>query len=320
MLRMRWRAVAGLLTALSAVSLVQSARAAPAHAVAAYSLVVSGHGEARVALYAEERGQGPPVVLLHGLGGSTYSWRFIAPVLARNHRVIAIDLKGFGRSSKVFDTAYSATDQARLIANFLVRRRLTNVTLVGHSFGGQVAMLTALQLNRREPGRIRNLALLDAPALPQPLTPIVAFMQQPVLPYALLTAVPPPLITRLALAPSPMLRLQRAYTEADAEAYSRPFWDAAARHAYVQTARQIVPVDLPGIVRHYRSIRQRTLLVWCTQDQVVPLATGKSLAQMLPNARLEQLDGCNHAPNDEAPQALAAALVRFLDPKSPENH
>lgn len=317
MLRMRWRAVAGLSTALFAVSLVQSEQAASAQAVAAYSLVVSGPGEPSIALYAEERGQGAPVVLLHGLGGSTYSWRFIAPVLARNHRVIAIDLKGFGRSSKVFDTAYSAADQARLIANFLVRRRLTNVTLIGHSFGGQVAMLTTLEFNRREPRRIRNLALLDVPALPQPLTPVVAFMQQPLLPYALFTAVPPPVMTRLALASSPLQRLQRPYNEADVAAYSRPLWNAAARHAYVQTARQIVPEGLDSIVRHYPSIRQRTLLVWCTQDQVVPLATGTSLLRMLPNARLEQLDGCNHAPNDEAPQALAAALARFLDRSTP---
>ena len=71
MLRMRWRAVAGLSTALVAVSLVQTEQAASAQAVAAYSLVVSGPGEPSIALYAEERGQGAPVVLLHGLGGST---------------------------------------------------------------------------------------------------------------------------------------------------------------------------------------------------------------------------------------------------------
>jgi pimeloyl-ACP methyl ester carboxylesterase len=277
-----------------------------------YTIDVAPPGAPPLTLYAQERGQGPTVVLLHGLGGSTYSWRYVAPVLARTHRVIALDLKGFGRSSKVFDTAYSATDQARLVATFLARRRLDHVTLVGHSFGGQVALLTAIMLARRDPSRIDQLALIDVPALPQPLTPLVAFMQQPVLPYALLTVVPPDVVTRLAVELSPGAALERRYTEADVHAYAEPFRDAAARHAYVQTSRQIAPSNLDSIVRRYRFVRQRTLLVWCADDQVVPLATGQALVRMLPHARLDQISGCNHAPPDEAPAALTRSLLRFL--------
>jgi pimeloyl-ACP methyl ester carboxylesterase len=312
MLRMRWlRALAGLAVFFSGCLPVGAGPWVEA-AVSRYTLDVSApHGQ-RISLYAEERGQGPPVVLLHGLGGSTYSWRFIAPSLAHRHRVIAIDLKGFGRSGKAFDTAYSATDQAHLIAEFITVRNLTGVTLIGHSFGGQVAMLTTLQLNRRTPSRIRDLVLIDAPALPQRLSPIVSLMQRPVLPYALLTALPPELVTSLALTPSPDHRYARAYTDADVEAYARPFHDAAARHAYVQTARQIAPGNLSDIVRAYRQIHQRTLLVWCTSDDIVPLATGQRLERMLPRARLERLEGCNHSPPDEAPIALTHALRRFL--------
>lgn len=284
------------------------------NAVTTYKLAVAGPANDPLTLYAEERGHGPTVVLLHGLGGSTYSWRFIAPALARTHRVIAIDLKGFGRSDKVFDTAYSAADQARLIETFLTRRGLRDVTLIGHSFGGQIALLIALDLQRRDPGRIHQLALIDAPALPQPLSPLVAFMQQPVLPYALLTILPPDLITRIALALSPARHpLTRPYTDADASAYAEPYREAAARHAYVQTSRQIVPLGFQHIRAAYARVRQPTLLVWCTDDQIVPLASGRALARMLPHAHLVQLQGCNHAPNDEAPAALSRALLRFLD-------
>ena len=306
MLRLRW-----LAAIILGVLIPAAAPAAGAPAVG-YWVDVAPPGEPPLALYAEEQGHGPAVVLLHGLGGSSYSWRFIAPVLARNHRVITLDLKGFGRSSKVFDTAYSAADQAKLVARFLARRRLSHVTLAGHSFGGQVALLTTIALARREPARIHQLVLIDAPALPQPLTPLVAFMQQPVLPYVLLTALPPDVITRLALAAPSRQRLARTYTDADATAYAGPFYDAAARHAYVQTARQIAPGNLDAIVERYRSVRQRTLLVWCTNDRVVPLATGQALARMLPDARLDQLAACNHAPTDEAPAALTRSLVRFL--------
>lgn len=287
---------------------------AAADTVSAYRLPVATGRDAPFSLYAEERGRGDPVVLLHGLGGSTYSWRHIAPVLARTNKVIAIDLKGFGRSDKAFDTAYSAADQARLIVAFLQRRGLRNITLVGHSFGGNVALLVALQLQRTAPLLVRRLVLIDAPALPQPLTPTVMLLQQPVLPYVLLTLVPPDLTTRIALLPTPGQRLNRHYSQDDASAYARPFYDAAARHAYIQTARLIEPESLPQLLAAYGSIRQRTLLVWCTNDDVVPLSTGKALLGMLPRARLEQLDGCNHVPTDEAPQALAKVITRFLKP------
>ena len=314
---LRWARL-GLCVVLSAAfggPLSAGAAIASNQPALAYKFPVREH-HGPISLYAEEFGRGDPIVLLHGLGGSTYSWRFIAPVLARSHRVIVIDLKGFGRSDKVFDTAYSATDQARLIARFLAGRGLSNVTLVGHSFGGVVALLTTIELKRRDPGRIRQLVLIDAPALPQPLSPIVALMQQPVLPYAIFTAIPPGIMTRIAIGTSSTQPLSRAYTEADARAYAEPLYDAAARHAYIQTARQIAPVLSPAALAHaYRRVSQRTLLVWCTHDEIVPISTGRALAALMPHARLEQIDGCNHTPTDEAPTALANSLVRFLSPR-----
>ena len=301
-----------LLAAITAPGAAAAAATAwPAGTKTAYFANVGDPGETALQLYVEEYGHGPPVVLIHGLGGSTYSWRFIAPLLARNHRVIALDLKGFGRSSKVFDTAYSAIDQARLVARFLARRRLSGVTIIGHSFGGQVALMAAL---RRDTGwRISRLALIDVPALPQRLSPVVAFMQQPVLPYILMTAVPSEILTALSLRLPTRQRYTRDYTAADAEAYAAPLQDAAARHAYIQTARQIVPDSLPEIVARYRMLRQPTLLVWCKGDEIVPASSGRALARILPNAELKTIQGCNHSPLDEAPGALAATLVSALN-------
>ncbi len=278
--------------------------------VRTYRVPVAQSDEGPFHLYAEERGQGAPLVLLHGLGGSTYSWRHVAPVLALSHRVIALDLKGFGQSDKVFDTAYSAHDQAQLVVQFLQRRNLRHVTLVGHSFGGQVALLTALQLQIVDPTRIAQLVLIDAPALPQPLSPVVAFMKLPVLPYALLSVIPPALLTALALIPGQ--RVEREATDQDVRAYAAPFYEASARHAYIQTALQIAPPGFDAVVSGYRKLKQRTLLVWCAGDDVVPVATGQRLAHLMPNARLHKISACNHSPPDEAPKALTRTLTRFL--------
>ena len=85
----------------------------------------------------------------------------MAPELATNHRVIAVDLKGFGQSDKPMDERYSVFDQAELLAQLIEDRNLRDLTLVGHSFGGGVALLLALEADQRLKGRISRLVLLN---------------------------------------------------------------------------------------------------------------------------------------------------------------
>ena len=106
-----------------------------------------GPPDAPVNLYYEEQGKGPPVLLLHGFGASTFTWRHVAPDLAETHRVIAVDLKGFGQSDKPFDERYSVSDQAELLAQLIEDKDLRDLTIVGHSFGGGVALRLALDAN-----------------------------------------------------------------------------------------------------------------------------------------------------------------------------
>src|SRR5690349_1242694 len=112
-----------LLAAL-AVVLVGAVRAQAAEpSQTTYMAELPVAGSASVRLHVEERGHGAPIILLHGLGMSGFTWRHIAPELAATHRVIAIDLKGFGRSDKPLDTTYSARDQAQLIAAFVEHKQ-----------------------------------------------------------------------------------------------------------------------------------------------------------------------------------------------------
>ncbi len=88
-----------------------------------------GPPEAPVKLFYQEEGKGPPLLLIHGFGASTYTWRYVAPELAQTHRVIAVDLKGFGQSDKPFDERYSVFDQAELLAQLIVDKDLRDLTL-----------------------------------------------------------------------------------------------------------------------------------------------------------------------------------------------
>ncbi len=273
-----------------------------------YFIALQAPGQGTVRLYAEEYGHGRPVLLLHGLGASTFTWRNIIPTLARTNRVIAVDMKGFGRSEKPFTQAYTPFDHANLILAFIRKRGLRNLTIVGHSFGGAIAMLVTIRLNETSPGRVRDLVLMDAPTYRQPGTAFVRFMKTPILPYAALTLVPPELSTWLSLDESQASKM----TLADVRGYAEPFYDAAARHALITTTRRIEPKHVERLTSQYPNVRQRTLIIWCEHDQTVPLATGKKLVRALPNARLRVLKGCGHVPQDERPEAVKKLLRSFL--------
>jgi pimeloyl-ACP methyl ester carboxylesterase len=282
----------------------------PETSTRAYRLEVAPPGQVPVHLYAEESGHGWPLLILHGLGASGYEFRRIARSLAMNHRVITLDLRGFGRSDKPFDQAYGVLDQAAYVAAFIKRRGLHDVTLAGHSFGGAVALAVTLDLNRTRPGLISRLILMNSPAFPQPLSLAAHLLRTPVAPYVFLNLVPPQITAQLSL--SNDAGNFGHITETDILSYAAPLRDPGAAHALIATARNVVPANVADLVRRYPTIKQPTLLVWCRTDPVVPLATGIALQRMLPNARLRIIEGCKHVPPEETPGELLAHMRRFL--------
>ncbi|MCH9806866.1 MAG: alpha/beta hydrolase [Alphaproteobacteria bacterium] len=295
--------VAMVVLALSPARLM----AAPSN-MSAYHVALQAPGQGTVRLYAEEHGHGRPVLLLHGLGASTFTWRNMIPKLARRHRVIALDLKGFGRSEKPFTQAYSPYDHANLVLAFIRKRKLRNLTIIGHSYGGAIALFATLRLNKTSPGRVRDLVLMNAPAYRQPKSTMVDFMNVPVLPYAALMLMPPELTTWLSLDKVQAEKL--SYEEV--RGYAQPFYDAAARHALITTARHIEPKHVDRLTARYPTIRQRTLILWCEDDRTVPISTGLKLAKTLPRGRLKVLKGCGHVPQDERPEAVNQLVSSFL--------
>jgi pimeloyl-ACP methyl ester carboxylesterase len=275
----------------------------------AYDVAVKSASGTTVRLHATETGTGSPLLLLHGMGGSSYSFRHIVGPLSQSHRVITLDLKGFGQSEKPFDAAYRPIDQAELVAAFLRQRRLSGVTLAGHSFGGAVAMLTTLLVNRSEPWRIKRLVLMNTPAFAQPLPRAQRFLTLPVIPYVALAVVPPLLNTRAALDVG--RRAAPRSTDTDAIAYAEPLYDAAGRHALIATTRAVTDPESLAFVPYYGTIRQPTLLIWCRNDPTVPLANGERLAKTLPHARLSVIEQCQHMPPEEHPVATHTLIRAF---------
>ena len=114
-----------------------------------------------------EAGQGPPVILLHGFGACAYSWRFLGPALAQDHRVFTLDLKGYGLSDKPEDGKYAMSDQADMVAEFIRTRDLHDLVVIGHSMGGGVTLMTYFKVREDDPARIKKLVLIDSAGYPQ---------------------------------------------------------------------------------------------------------------------------------------------------------
>ncbi|MEX1060627.1 MAG: alpha/beta fold hydrolase [Methyloceanibacter sp.] len=269
-----------------------------------------GPAEAPVKLYYQEEGKGAPLLLIHGFGASTYTWRYVAPELAQTHRVIAVDLKGFGQSDKPFDERYSVFDQAELLAQLIVDKDLRNLTLVGHSFGGGIALLLALEANQRLEGRITRLVLLDSIAYPQNIPVFFRLLDMPLVSQLGVRMVPPSVQTRVALK---IAYLDDSKIDPDeVEIYAAPLKTAAGKHAIIHTARQIMPKDLAEIAERYNTIELPTLILWCDHDRIVPLEVGLKLRRTLPNSTLRLIEDCGHMPQEEQPASTLKLLKGFI--------
>src|SRR5919106_2551872 len=220
-----------------------------------------GPPDAPVKLYYREEGSGRPLLLIHGFGASSFTWRRVAPALAETNRVILVDLKGFGQSDKPFDTRYSVFDQAELLAQLIEEKDLRDLTLVGHSFGGGVALLLALEAQHRLQGRIARIVLLDSIAFPQNIPVFFRMLDMPVVSQLGIRMVPPSVQARVAL--------RIAYFDdskidpEEVEAYAAPLKTAAGKHAIIHSARQIIPQDIAELSERYRTIELPTLILWC---------------------------------------------------------
>lgn len=262
-------------------------------------------------LHAELHGEtGDPLLLLHGFGTNGFTWRHWVADLARDHRVVVVEMKGFGTAPKPPDGRYSPLDQAELLERFILQRDLVNLTLVGHSLGGGVALLTALRLLRLDPPRLRRMVVVAGTAFPQPLSPWIRRAARPWLGPLLMRALPSRLVARKAL------ELAYAHHErvsrSQVEAYAEGLRSREGRRALAASARQLMPPGIETAVSRLHEITVPSLLLWGDRDRIVPPAMGQRLAGVLPQATLDVLPDCGHMPHEEEPEETLRRLRRFL--------
>jgi pimeloyl-ACP methyl ester carboxylesterase len=257
-----------------------------------------------------DEGRGPPLLLLHGFATSSYTWHAVIPELAKNHRVIAVDLRGFGASDKPIDEHYSIFDQADAVEALIEQENLHGLTLIGHSFGGGVALALALREQGRAQPHIRNLVLIDTIAYRQPVPIFFKLLEVPIAGDIGMALVPPEVQAAQGL--------RLAYYDRDkisarsVAEYANTLYSPAAKHALTETVAHIVPDNIDEISARYPSIRLPTLILWCTQDKVVPLKLGQLLHNNMPGAEFVVFADCGHMPQEERPEDTAGTIQAFL--------
>jgi pimeloyl-ACP methyl ester carboxylesterase/putative sterol carrier protein len=254
-------------------------------------------------------GEGPALLLLHGLGGSKVTWLSVLSSFAERHRVIVPDLPGHAESDKPV-AEYSPRFYARVMRRLLDAVDVERAAVVGNSLGGRIALELAL----RSPARVSALALLD-PSLPgfgwryaMAFTKVFP-TELGAIPFPLRARMMEVLIRRLFADPGRMP--QQAFSAA-AEEFIRIYRDPRARVAFLSSLRHIVTERPTTFFSTLRRIRQPTLIIFGAHDRLVAPRLGVRLAQHMPNATLVVLPDVGHVPQFEAKEETLERITAFL--------
>ncbi|MDQ3030962.1 MAG: alpha/beta fold hydrolase [Myxococcota bacterium] len=249
-----------------------------------------------------DEGEGPAVVMLHGFASSLETWAAVMPEVRARHRVLALDLRGFGWTDRP-DGDYSPEAQARLVLALMDEQGIERAAFVAHSFGASVALAIALIA----PERVTRVALYDAWVYSSQLPTFFHMARAEGVGEALFSIwYGERTEDRIALAFHDRSYVTQALVDDVQRALERPGTYAAAlasvraMHYEAQQAR-------------YAEIEQPALLMWGREDRVTPVSIGERLARDLPGARLVVYPGCGHFPMIEHARQSTRELVRFLE-------
>ena len=260
-----------------------------------------------------EAGEGPTVILLHGLGATNASLLPTIMELARDHHVIAPDLPGFGASSKPI-RAYTAEFFATWLDRFMDRIGVERAVVVGNSMGGRIA----IEMGLRFPERVDRLCLFaPSPAFlkGREWVRLVKVLRPELAAFPIMLRRKDVVLgtKRMFARPS---RLSDAWYEGAADEFVRVFSTVRGRIAFFSAARQIYleePHGERGFWDRLRTLSPPALFIWGSHDRLVPAKFARHVEKALPQAKSVVLQGCGHVPQFELPEQTHALLREFLD-------
>lgn len=256
------------------------------------------------AVHVEQEGSGSPLVLLHGFGGSTLSWRRVMSELASTHRVVALDQFGFGWTERPADPAhYGPEGQLALVLAVMDTLGLERSAVMGHSWGGGLA----LRLAADHPERVSKVVLVAGTDPRRTGGRRAGSVRK--------------LLARVALR-TVLLRKGTVRRHLQRSVYDPEMVDEEMVRGYLARLRvegagralsglsSPPATPPPPVVLEHLDLP--VLLVWGAEDRAVPPAVGERLEAVIPGARRVTLGQCGHLPMDEATEEFLAVVLPFL--------
>jgi pimeloyl-ACP methyl ester carboxylesterase len=264
-------------------------------------------GGARLYYYAAgTRGAGEPVLFVHGFPTSSHLWRDVVPLVPEGHRVVVVDLLGFGRSDQPLGRDVSIRGHAERLVQLLDALRIERAAVVGHDVGGGIAQHLAI----RHPTRVSRLCLVDSIGFDDWPTRDVK-MAKASLP--LTRHLPATWITGIVSSD-----LQRGYAEQERghhsiEQYLRPFSTPEGRDVLVEHLLALDPQETVKLALRLKDIVAPTALAWGAHDPFLTPALARRLHEAIPGSTLDIIPDVRHFTPEEAPETLAGILRGLLE-------
>jgi len=236
-------------------------------------------------------GEGEPLLILHGWGGSSNSWIEVQKILAnQGFKVIVLDLPGFGKSiSPPFP--WGVKDYCQFVLDFINKTRSEKLNLIGHSFGGRIAIKFAVLY----PEKLKKLILCASAGIKHPLN----FLQLIILKLSI--------VGNFLFSKRPFKRFKDVaqnffYTFLRHKDYAK------AKGVMKETLKKVLEEDL---MAELSQIKSETLLIWGEKDKAVPLRDAYLMKEKILNSTLEIIPKASHTPNLEFPEKLAKIILNF---------
>jgi len=247
---------------------------------------------------------GPPLVLLHGYGGSHADWLLAARYLTGNFRVIIPDLPGWGASTRLPNADYGYAAQVDRMRGFIEALHLGEIALAGHSMGGAIAGLYAA----RYPKDVAALVLIDSSGVPFKESAFVRELKAGKSPFDIDNRAQFKHLESMLFANPPSVppRIQDVFV--DKSKRERAFDEKVLRELAAPDVRDALQAKLPDITAP-------TLAIWCTRDQIIDVSALDAIRAGLshaPNIGVTELNGCGHMSIMEKPREVAQSITHFV--------
>jgi pimeloyl-ACP methyl ester carboxylesterase len=262
-------------------------------------------------------GDGPAVALIHGVAGRADQWQKVIELLSRSYTVVAPDLLGHGESAKPRGD-YSLGAHAAGIRDLLVALGLTRASIVGHSFGGGIAMQFAYQF----PERCERLVLVGSGGLGDEVHALLRAATLPGSEFVLPLLAHPRLLAVAGMLPRGLGRLGLR-TGPDLTEMARAYQSlskAEARSAFILTLRGVIDPSgqrINASDRLYLAAQMPSMVMWGARDRIIPVAHAHVAHEGMPGSRLEIFESAGHFPQLDDPYLFAETLQDFFDHTEP---